>query len=106
MYVNDEPANPGGNTGFKHMDPSNPHETDWKKYGRPYSSAMAHSYTLPDSEHLQRPLPAAPPPAPPRPGIWTHPGQNRPPPPVIYTGNTYIPPNAMVVQPGDPRLGG
>ncbi|WVF72825.1 hypothetical protein IAT40_007643 [Kwoniella sp. CBS 6097] len=147
-----------GNTGYKANDPSNPHESDWKKYGKPYNSALATSYTtftnpntnpsVTSSANFQRPLPSFPPqhqqnqnpyghlPPPPGSGSWgSYPGQNahfapHPPPPQppqqhymphmgypsgghhqqqqIFVQKTPgpIPPGALVVGPGDPRIGG
>ncbi|WVR00024.1 hypothetical protein IAU59_007166 [Kwoniella sp. CBS 9459] len=144
-----------GNTGYKANDPSNPHESDWKKYGKPYNSALATSYTtstnpgtnpsVTSSANFQRPLPSFPhqpqqnlyghlPPPPPQSGSgpsWgTYPGQSvsrSPPPPpqqpyMPYMGHNPmnhpqqqifvqktpgpIPPGALVVGPGDPRIGG
>ncbi|WWC90683.1 uncharacterized protein L201_005619 [Kwoniella dendrophila CBS 6074] len=138
------------NTGYKAHDPSNPHEADWKKYGKPYNSALSTSYlhsTRPDanastsfSANFQRPLPALHQPPqqhnqyghlPPPPGAWnSYPGHHahqqtpyRPPPPpqhhmmngpyaapgqqiFIQGGPGYVPPGALVVGPGDPRIGG
>ncbi|OXB36800.1 hypothetical protein J007_03448 [Cryptococcus neoformans] len=139
------------NTGYKSSDPSNPHESDWRKYGKPYNSALAHSYTYmvsnPDpaqgvnagtaaSSNFQRPLPSYSPAGgsssgsnsyahlPPPPGKWnTYPGQNappRPPPPppnwgappmpgqqiFVQRSAGPVPPGALVVRPGDPRIGG
>ncbi|WVQ68039.1 uncharacterized protein L199_006245 [Kwoniella botswanensis] len=137
------------NTGYKANDPSNPHETDWKKYGKPYTSALSTSYlqlTSPESNpstsssaNFQRPLPTFPQQPqqnqyghlPPPPGAWgTYPGHNahhapRPPPPppppqhmmahqqqmpgqqiFVQRGPGYVPPGALVVGPGDPRIGG
>nr|XP_019044717.1 hypothetical protein I302_06630 [Kwoniella bestiolae CBS 10118]OCF23647.1 hypothetical protein I302_06630 [Kwoniella bestiolae CBS 10118] len=134
------------NTGYKANDPSNPHETDWKKYGKPYNSALSTSYlhsTSPESNpstsssaNFQRPLPAFPSQPqqnpyghlPPPPGAWgTYPGHGaRPPPPpppqqhmmypqhqqqpgqqiFVQRGPGYVPPGALVVGPGDPRIGG
>ncbi|KAK8854759.1 hypothetical protein IAR55_003498 [Kwoniella newhampshirensis] len=143
-----------GNTGYKANDPSNPHEADWRKYGKPYNSALSHSYAIStnpsanpsttSSSNFQRPLPALgpspthhiPPPAPPAqnpyghlpppPGKWnTYPGQIAPPAPhhqptmmppppgpmpgqQIFVQRTPgpVPPGALVVGPGDPRIGG
>ncbi|ODN78769.1 hypothetical protein L202_04330 [Cryptococcus amylolentus CBS 6039] len=147
------------NTGYKANDPSNPHERDWKKYGRVYNSTLAHSYTqalsagLQMSDNFQKPLPSyapaghAPasvpysgptsaqyshlPPPPGSSGKWsTYPGQGQgpgqsyshlPPPPQrqqqlqypapgqqIFVQRTagMAPPGALVVAPGDPRIGG
>ncbi|WVQ89622.1 hypothetical protein IAS59_003384 [Cryptococcus gattii] len=139
------------NTGYKSSDPSNPHESDWRKYGKPYNSALAHSYTSmisnpdPDqgvngstaaSSNFQRPLPSYSPAGgsssgsnsyanlPPPPGKWnTYPGQSappRPPPPppnwgappmqgqqvFVQRSAGPVPPGALVVRPGDPRIGG
>ncbi|KAJ9103869.1 hypothetical protein QFC21_002331 [Naganishia friedmannii] len=48
----------GGNTGYKNDDPYHPCKSCWKKYGRPYTSALAHSWAAPttsaspsDSKH-------------------------------------------------------
>lgn len=94
----------GGNTGYKKNDPNNPHDTDWRKYGKPYNSALQASYksstdptangATQSSSNFQRPLPDLRPPqasgAGPGPGMgsngggWNqHPGNYapRPPPP-------------------------
>lgn len=55
------------NTGYKHDDPSHPCRTCWKKYGRPYTGAVASSWprqgaagplgtTLDEASNFQRPL--------------------------------------------------
>ncbi|WWD19097.1 hypothetical protein CI109_103555 [Kwoniella shandongensis] len=139
-----------GNTGYKANDPSNPHETDWRKYGKPYNSALSHSFAIStnpssnpstiSSSNFQRPLPTynapppqiangnIPPPPPSHQGKWnTYPGQMAPPPPPpppmmmhpppplhampgqqIFVQATAgpVPPGALVVGPGDPRIGG
>ncbi|GFZ49515.1 hypothetical protein JCM24511_07635, partial [Saitozyma sp. JCM 24511] len=141
-----------GNTGYKNNDPSNPCSNDWRKYGKPYNSALAHSYTISGptlnpsttaSSNFQRPLPSfhapysspppqqnpyahlPPPPSQKPPGSWnTYPGQGfRPPPPPpphmqmppphqqpgpIFVQHTPgpVPHGSVVVQPGDPRIGG
>ncbi|RXK41150.1 hypothetical protein M231_01553 [Tremella mesenterica] len=137
------------NTGYKSADPSNPCVNDWKKFGKPYNSALRHSYTTsprPDSNpstvsaiNFQRPLPAfhspalytnppAPVPSstPPIPSPYAHlppppskfqppPGPSMPPPPpppqqqqqiFVQRFPGPVPPGALVVQPGDPRIGG
>jgi hypothetical protein len=96
----------GGNTGYKKNDPNNPHDTDWRKYGKPYNSALQASYksstgpyangATQSSSNFQRPLPDLRPPQSagpgpgPGPGMgsngggWNqHPGNHapRPPPP-------------------------
>ncbi|WVQ82301.1 hypothetical protein IAT38_004429 [Cryptococcus sp. DSM 104549] len=147
-----------GNTGFKANDPSNPHDTDWRKYGKPYTSVLAHSYKTSSTNHpanpstnssdnFQRPLPSFNSPAGPGPsshyqqqqqpnhnpygnlppppgGKWnTYPGQTAPPPPPMHhqpymqqpmqgqqvfvqSSRGPVPPGALVVGPGDPRIGG
>ncbi|WVR07504.1 hypothetical protein IAU60_004546 [Kwoniella sp. DSM 27419] len=152
-----------GNTGYKANDPSNPHEADWRKYGKPYNSALATSYShssstganpsVSSASNFQRPLPSLPgshlgpgagpgqyghlpPPPPPPPGSWhTYPGHHThanpappPPPPPMHHGQSFgpgpgygphpgqqifvqktpgfAPPGALVVGPGDPRIGG
>ncbi|WVN85930.1 uncharacterized protein L203_101084 [Cryptococcus depauperatus CBS 7841] len=147
-----------GNTGYKANDPSNPHEVDWRTYGRPYNSVLAHSYitiisnrshgvnpSAHASVNFQRPLPCYPSvgstspmmptatgsnpyaqlPPPPAGAKWNlHPGQYRgssfshlPPPPrppmptqgqQIYVQHSPgpVPPGALEVRPGDPRIGG
>ncbi|GMK53598.1 hypothetical protein CspeluHIS016_0101840 [Cutaneotrichosporon spelunceum] len=117
------------NTGYKGANPRSPCSSDWRKYGRPFSGALAASYAAPPAggnmsvvgaNNFQQPLPAggqqnnmpllshhggggypgqhAYRPPPPRP-------QMRPPPPQMR--HTYAPPpGALVVQPGDPRIGG
>ncbi|WVQ74917.1 hypothetical protein IAR50_004525 [Cryptococcus sp. DSM 104548] len=145
------------NTGYKANDPSNPHETDWKKFGRVYNSTLAHSYTqsitgLHMADNYQKPLPSYAPagspapfgsssgqyshlPPPPSDSKWsTYPGQGQgprqghshlPPPPPPQHPQQYqyqhpapgqqifvqrtagmAPPGALVVAPGDPRIGG
>ncbi|ORX38523.1 hypothetical protein BD324DRAFT_649886 [Kockovaella imperatae] len=139
------------NTGYKANDPRNPHEADWRKYGKHYTSALAHSYSVSSgpgassaADNFQRPLPnhqpagpgsmyggAAPPPSPnkwntypghsvpthqhaPPPGSWQgHPGPGQgnlmmhPPQPHLYPSHTMTPPpGAIVLQAGDPRIGG
>ncbi|WRT68422.1 uncharacterized protein IL334_005398 [Kwoniella shivajii] len=114
------------NTGYKANDPSNPHEADWNKYGKTYNSALSISYlqstraysnpsTL-QSSNFQKPLPLHHPTnpyghLPPPPGAWgTYPGQGAPPQQgqQVFVQRTagYAPPGALVVHPGDPRIGG
>lgn len=103
-------------------DPGRPCNSDWKKYGKDFSGALAHSYgiapkpgsngTTSAATNFQRPLPqrqAAPPPQ--QYGGGGYGGG--------YGGGGYgggwqpqfrpaygPPPGALVLQPGDPRIGG
>lgn len=105
-------------------DPSRPCNSDWKKYGKQFSGALAHSYSIAPkpgtngttsaATNFQRPLPQR---------------QAAPPPQQHYGGGGYgggyggggyggggfqpqfrpafgPPPGALVLQPGDPRIGG
>lgn len=104
------------NTGYKNNDPTHPCSSDWRKYGKPYTGALAHSFSagVAAAENFQRPLPHRPPPqAAPAPGAFGHyPGQQAYPrqtyqQPHVMTGYGYgRPPGALVLQPGDPRIGG
>lgn len=126
----------GGNTGYKNNDPNNPHDTDWRKYGKPYNSALQASYkssTDPfangqtqSSSNFQKPLPDLRPPQGyghrPGPGQgsnggqWNqHPGNHvpRPPPPgqgwqIQQQQWNHLPPHMIQHNPysGGPRLGG
>lgn len=105
-------------------DPSRPCNSDWKKYGKQFSGALAHSYSIAPkpgtngttsaATNFQRPLPqrqaAAPPPQQHYGGGGYGGG---------YGGGGYgggfqpqfrpafgPPPGALVLQPGDPRIGG
>lgn len=74
------------NTGYKHDDPSHPCRTCWKKYGRPYTGAVASSWprqgaagpsgtTLDEASNFQRPLRMfASPTGPVANTSWTQPG--------------------------------
>lgn len=101
----------GDNTGYKDADPSRPCQRCWGKYARPFSGPLAYSFSLNPSEGVfQRPLPipvyrpfdppgAFPPPFPPQPiGFGS-------PPPIIHVGPSG-PPNAVIYNAGDPRIGG
>ncbi|KAG8932751.1 hypothetical protein FRC02_000652 [Tulasnella sp. 418] len=121
--------------GYKNLDPSHPCSKCWQKYGTPYTGALTYapwSNPGPNSNY-QRPLPRTLGPAP-RPPLHTRPTGGRSswggsasplamPPPVPWAnhpglrgatspGGTTIgytnrpPPGALVVQPGDPRIGG
>jgi hypothetical protein len=105
-----------------------PCNSDWRKYGKPYTGALAASFAAPrpggnagvvGANNFQQPLPAGQQqhhmPHMPHFGHQQHqghqgggyPGQGamyRPPPQMHHT---YAPPQgALVVQPGDPRIGG
>ncbi|RSH86482.1 uncharacterized protein EHS24_004738 [Apiotrichum porosum] len=120
-----------GNTGYKRNDPKNPCTSDWRKYGKPFNGALAHSYsvaikpgqngTTTAANNFQRPLPKQQAAAPSRPQqqqqqqyqqqyYGGHPQpmqqQNRPVIHQTYYGGRAPPPNALVLQPGDPRIGG
>ncbi|KAL7422805.1 hypothetical protein Q5752_002101 [Cryptotrichosporon argae] len=157
------------NTGFKNNDPSHPCASDWRKFGKPYTSALAHSFSLApragsnastaEAANFQRPLAdfraaGAHPLSDPHPQALAYqPYQHQPPlaphalaspaqpfspspfaspaPTLIGNGNPYAhlppppaaplppplpthhpvyapapPPGALVVAPGDPRIGG
>lgn len=103
----------GGNTGYKNNDPNNPHNSDWRKYGKAYNSALQASYksstgpyanpATQSSSNFQRPLPdlSRPPQGnqqhlPPPPGAgsnggkWNqHPGNHAPP---MSQGQGWAPP--------------
>ncbi|GAA93672.1 uncharacterized protein L969DRAFT_90191 [Mixia osmundae IAM 14324] len=102
-------------TGFKSYDPTHPCKTCWQKYSQPMTSALRislSSVTDPPREGWQRPLPSfshQPPygPAPSQPpGAYpTH--LHQPPSVQLRSYNGYgPPPGALVVRPGDPRIGG
>lgn len=115
------------NTGYKNADPSHPCSSDWRKYGKDFNGALASSYAIAPrpgangttnaATNFQRPLPYHHPAGPqhfahppPRPNYSTYPGMHaqhnyRPPIQQSYYGSPH-PPNALVVQPGDPRIGG
>ncbi|KAF8999343.1 hypothetical protein BDQ17DRAFT_1361216 [Cyathus striatus] len=108
------------NTGYKHLDPSNPCKKCWQKYAKPFSGPLAYAPTSGDA-NLQKPLPRARPAGPPRPSF---PQQNSfqqrsfsPPQqqnscrsPMVTYGTPTLPhansANTVVVRPGDPRIGG
>ncbi|ORY92495.1 hypothetical protein BCR35DRAFT_297929 [Leucosporidium creatinivorum] len=98
------------NTGFKPFgggragdDPSHPCRKDWDKYSKPFTGALAISARDPPSNY-QRPL-RLPPPPPPRPPPQQHaPMMYGPPQNVRLSYNP--PPGALVLRPGDPRMGG
>ncbi|TXT08617.1 hypothetical protein VHUM_02745 [Vanrija humicola] len=116
------------NTGYKNYDPKNPCSSDWRKYGKPYNGALAVSYkqhfkpggnaATAAASNFQKPLPKHRPagpghaaangyhPAYQQPGF--HPQQWGAPQPPMMMGHTYgmAPPGAVVMQAGDPRLGG
>ncbi|KAJ9120198.1 hypothetical protein QFC22_003098 [Naganishia vaughanmartiniae] len=80
-----------GNTGYKNDDPYHPCKSCWKKYGGPYTSALAHAWASPSSSTIssdsKRPPQSAPQQPPPqayqRPLLLTH---FRPSPAAAYTG--------------------
>lgn len=99
-------------------DPSRPCNSDWKKYGKAFSGALAHSYavepkpgmngTTSAATNFQRPLPSRQAPPPPQQygyggghpggyGGWQQPQ---------FHSSYGPPPGALVLQPGDPRIGG
>ncbi|GAA5845978.1 hypothetical protein JCM9279_004744 [Rhodotorula babjevae] len=87
-------------TGYRGDDPSHPCRKCWQKHGRPYTSALRVSLQDPSSPvpaHYQRPLRLLQTP------------QTRPmPPQVVASSGRFMPmqPGALVVGPGDPRMGG
>ncbi|TNY22674.1 hypothetical protein DMC30DRAFT_445004 [Rhodotorula diobovata] len=86
-------------TGYVGDDPSHPCRKCWQKYGRPYTSALRVSLQNPTSPvppNYQRPLRLVQTP------------QTRPAPPQVVMAGRYMPvqPGALVVRPGDPRMGG
>ncbi|CAK9780763.1 unnamed protein product [Cutaneotrichosporon oleaginosum] len=112
------------NTGYKGGDARAPCNSDWRKYGKPYNGALAASFAAPrpggnasvvGANNFQRPLPGHAAGHTGQAGQAPHyalghqgggyPGQQvyqRPP-----MRHTYAPPpGALVVQPGDPRIGG
>ncbi|KAL7415788.1 hypothetical protein BDY24DRAFT_382225 [Mrakia frigida] len=94
------------NTGYKFNDPTHPCRTCWKKYGRPFTSAMSLSWEqgVHGSSNWQRPLGVYHPPQVQNYGGNAYPGYGG------QTGGYYRPdrppPGAIVYQPGDPRIGG
>lgn len=87
---------------FRGDDPNHPCKNCWKKYGRPYTSAMRialENPTSPVPPNYQRPL-----------RLLQTPADRPVAPNVIGTtsGMPYISrnPNTIVVRPGDPRIGG
>ncbi|BEI82999.1 hypothetical protein CcaverHIS002_0308670 [Cutaneotrichosporon cavernicola] len=110
------------NTGYKGGDPRSPCSSDWRKYGKAYSGALAASFAAPrpggnasvvGANNFQQPLPAGGQqnntPQLSHHGNGGYPGHQayRPPPPRPQMHHTYAPPpGALVVQPGDPRIGG
>jgi hypothetical protein len=120
-----------GNTGYKNADPSHPCSSDWRKYGKAFNSALAHSYASPsggggttEAGNFQRPLPDRRPaggtphspagygphsPGYGPPGAYPHPhphAQHRPPQIQYANHRAPVPAGALYVQPGDPRIGG
>ncbi|BGP39950.1 hypothetical protein JCM10450v2_003930 [Rhodotorula kratochvilovae] len=89
-------------TGYAGDDPSHPCRKCWQKHGRPFTSALRVSLQNPSAPipaNYQRPLRL----------IYTP--QTRPMPPQVIATTTaapYMPiqPGALVVRPGDPRMGG
>ncbi|KZT36875.1 hypothetical protein SISSUDRAFT_1049288 [Sistotremastrum suecicum HHB10207 ss-3] len=124
------------NTGYKSFDPTHPCSKCWDRYSKPYEGALLYAPWNPSDRdarsNFQRPLPifrappplsssasyAPPPPVPSPMGMGAAPWQSQPSllspgsrgmfgpssPPVAYTNRP--PPGALVVQPGDPRIGG
>lgn len=124
------------NTGYKPFknrpgdDPNHPCKQDWSKYSKPFSGALVISCRNPEANY-QRPLRLPPlpqpppqqqyrPPPPPVPppmmmspyGVQPQPVYHPPPAqmygaPVNYGWGNNVPPGgALVVRPGDPRIGG
>ncbi|GAA5965132.1 hypothetical protein JCM8115_006674 [Rhodotorula mucilaginosa] len=90
-------------TGYRGDDPNHPCRNCWKKYGKPYTSAMRIS--------LENPSNPPPPPNYQRPLRLLQTPATRPVAPNVIgvTSRTpYVPrnPNTIVVRPGDPRIGG
>ncbi|GAA6042298.1 hypothetical protein JCM8097_000625 [Rhodosporidiobolus ruineniae] len=91
-------------TGYRGDDPSHPCRKCWAKHGRPFSGPLALSCRdLPASEvpaNYQRPLRL----------LQTPQTAPRPPQVTVTHGSGYghmpLNPNAIVVRPGDPRMGG
>jgi hypothetical protein len=117
--------NLGNNTGYKSLDPSHPCRRCWDKYAKPYAGALAYAPTNPSSATknrtttFQRPLPSfntsrSPPSAPSlltvqRSQTQIHqPRASSTPPPQIALASSWNrpPPGALVLPPGDPRIGG
>lgn len=108
------------NTGYKNYDPRQPCSSDWRKWGKPYTGALAHSYSSGSgangttaAENFQQPLPLhTPQQQQHRPAMGHYPGlhvqqQQQQYQPRIMTGYGYgRPPGAVVFKPGDPRIGG
>ncbi|GAA5861841.1 hypothetical protein JCM3774_001321 [Rhodotorula dairenensis] len=89
-------------TGYRGDDPNHPCKNCWKKYGKPYTSAMRialENPTSPPPPNYQRPL-----------RLLQTPATRPVAPNVIGTTSRgpYVPlnPNTIVVRPGDPRIGG
>ncbi|GAA5981981.1 hypothetical protein JCM10908_004691 [Rhodotorula pacifica] len=89
-------------TGYRGDDPNHPCKNCWKKYGKPYTSAMRialENPTSPPPPNYQRPLRLSQTPS------------SRPTPPNVIGTTSRMPwvplnPNTIVVRPGDPRIGG
>lgn len=115
----------GYNIGYKQADPLNSCQKCWQKYGKPFTGALTYASFSENGGGdgtLQRPLPRfngpqqRQPQHPPMNGghIQSPPLPPRPPLQQQYTSQpiireTYFPPqnsNAIVLQAGDPRLGG
>ncbi|GHJ83877.1 hypothetical protein NliqN6_0279 [Naganishia liquefaciens] len=90
-----------GNTGYKDDDPYHPCKNCWRKYSRPYTSAVAHSWPTVDQQHnpattsqaqnYQRPL------------VLTH---FRPTPAAMYTSPQPVTLNQSSTRPGLIERGG
>ncbi|KAF9517122.1 hypothetical protein BS47DRAFT_570625 [Hydnum rufescens UP504] len=95
------------NIGYKNFDPTHPCRTCWERYSRPYAGALQYATWSPGSPNFQRPLPSF------RPPSQTFPPPVAPRPHSVFSPPTQVaftpggpPPGALVVQPGDPRIGG
>lgn len=91
-----------GNTGFKAFDPSHPCRKCWSNYAQPYQPALKNAIDRynPPPENWQRPLQAFASPT----QSFTNPAGER----MRVWQSTHsdsVPQNALVVQPGDPRIG-
>jgi hypothetical protein len=116
------------NTGFKSFDPGHPCRKCWERYSKPFEGPIVYAPWSPSSrsanpstDTLQKPLPRfrspagnmAPPPTFRAPSYYNPP----PPAPAPYMGGSILsrasttvthrpPPGALVLQAGDPRIGG
>ncbi|KDQ06636.1 hypothetical protein BOTBODRAFT_181399 [Botryobasidium botryosum FD-172 SS1] len=102
------------NFGFKRLDPTHPCQKCWSRYAKPFSGPIVHAdWSQTAGSTFQRPLPAhsRPPPSSPFGSVNLSRAASTSaiPSPPIHPQVAYAhgpPPNALVVQPGDPRIGG